>query len=316
MLFGKEIDFMGKRKIAAIASILAVVISIGSLAINKLNLGLDFTSGSLIELSYTNPVITSEVVASLKAGGYEGAVVVAFGPDRDILVRLPLADEGDTVELARAAATVGDEVVALLRADGENEIDLRRSEYVGAKVGEELAEQGGLGLLVALGIVMIYVAIRFQFKFSVGAVVALGHDVLIILGVFSLFKLTFDLNVLAALLATIGYSLNDTIVVSDRIRENFRLMRKTAPLAMVNISLNQTLSRTLITSTTTLMVLVVMFIFGPETVRGFSVALIIGVIVGTYSSIYVASNIILLMNISREDLMVPVKEGSDLDSIP
>jgi len=193
---------------------------------------------------------------------------------------------------------------------------LMGSDYVSAKVGEELAEQGGLGMLVALGIIMVYIAVRFQFKFSVGAVVALAHDLIITLGIFSVFQMEFNLNALAALLAIIGYSLNDTIVVSDRIRENFRRMRKGSPIDMVNTSLNQTLSRTLITSLTTLLVLFSILFIGGESTQGFAIALIIGVVIGTYSSIYIASNVIIYMNVTREDLMIPVKEGAELDGMP
>ena len=201
----------------------------------------------------------------------------------------------------------------MLSANSDADVTLLGSDYVSAKVGEELAEQGGMGMLVALGIIMIYIAVRFQFKFSVGAVVALAHDVLITLGIFSIFGIEFNLNTLAAMLAIIGYSLNDTIVVSDRIRENFRRMRKGTPVEMVNVSLNQTLSRTIITSFTTLLVLFSVLIIGGETTQGFAIALIIGVVIGTYSSIYVASNVILYMKVTREDLMIPVKEGADLE---
>ena len=201
----------------------------------------------------------------------------------------------------------------MLSANSNADVTLLGSDYVSAKVGEELAEQGGMGMLVALGIIMIYIAVRFQFKFSVGAVVALAHDVLITLGIFSIFGIEFNLPTLAAMLAIIGYSLNDTIVVSDRIRENFRRMRKGTPVEMVNVSLNQTLSRTIITSFTTLLVLFSVLIIGGETTQGFAIALIIGVVIGTYSSIYVASNVILYMKVTREDLMIPGKEGADLE---
>jgi preprotein translocase subunit SecF len=241
---------------------------------------------------------------------------VTFGSDRDIRIILPVNEEVAEEDQSAAALQTGEELAALLRQSTNGEIQLQGSDYVSAKVGEELAEQGGLGMLVALGIIMIYISVRFQFKFAVGAVSALAHDVIIVLGIFSLFHLEFDLTVLAALLAVIGYSLNDTIVVADRIRENFRRMRKGSPEEMVNVSLNQTLSRTLITSLTTLLVLVTMLIVGGDSIRGFAIALTIGVVVGTYSSIYVASSTILYMKVSREDLMVPVKEGAELDGMP
>jgi preprotein translocase subunit SecF len=229
---------------------------------------------------------------------------------------LPVDDETLVEDQASEAVLVGETIATLLSEGNDNEVILLGSDYVSAKVGEELAEQGGMGMLVALGIIMVYIAVRFQFKFSVGAVVALAHDVLITLGIFSLFKIEFNLNTLAAMLAIIGYSLNDTIVVSDRIRENFRRMRRGTPIEMVNTSLNQTLSRTLITSFTTLLVLFSVLLIGGETTQGFAVALIIGVIIGTYSSVYIASNIILFMNVTREDLMIPVREDTELDGLP
>ena len=243
-------------------------------------------------------------------------MVVSFGSDREIRVILPVDESVEVVNQAEQAAEVGETIAALLSAGSSSDVTLLGSDYVSAKVGEELAEQGGLGMLVALGIIMVYIAVRFQFKFSVGAVVALAHDVIITLGIFSIFGIEFNLNTLAAMLAIIGYSLNDTIVVSDRIRENFRRMRKGSPIEMVNTSLNQTLSRTIITSFTTLLVLFSVLFIGGETTQGFAVALIIGVVIGTYSSIYVASNVILYMNVTREDLMIPVKEGADLDGMP
>ena len=203
-----------------------------------------------------------------------------------------------------------------MQADFDGDIELRRIEFVGPQVGDELKEQGGLAMLMALGMVMLYIAFRFQFKFSVGAVCALIHDVIIVLGVFSILHLDFDLTVLAAVLAVVGYSLNDTIVVSDRIRENFRKIRKSNPESVINISLTETLARTLVTSLTTLLVLIALFVFGGELIRGFSVALLVGVFVGTYSSIYVAANVLLMMNISKEDLVIPVKEGVDIDGLP
>ncbi|MDT8427128.1 MAG: protein translocase subunit SecF [Pseudomonadales bacterium] len=294
------------------ASVIMVLVSILSLAVNSLNFGLDFTSGTLVDVAYPQTADIPAIRTSLTEAGYAEAVVVPYGSDREVLVRVP-SPEG--VE-DRDASAIGDEIMQVLQANSTGELVLRSSEFVSPQVGEELAESGGMGLLVALGIVMMYVAVRFQFKFSVGAVVALIHDVLVILGLFSLFQVTFDLTVLAALLAVIGYSLNDTIVVADRIRENFRILRTGTPAEMINISLNQVLSRTIITSFTTLLVLFAMLLVGGDAIRGFAEALIMGITVGTYSSIYVVTNVLLYMGVSKEDLMVPVKEGVDQDSMP
>lgn len=312
----KEIDFMGVRKFAGIASIILIIVSIVSLAVNSLEFGLDFTSGTSVRLSYTDAVVVEDVNQTLRDNGYEDAVVVTFGSDRDIRVLLPVDENIAVGDQAAQAVIVGESIAELLQSSSGSQITLLGSDYVSAKVGGELVESGGIGMLVALAIIMVYIAMRFQFKFSVGAVVALAHDIIITLGIFSLFRIEFNLNTLAALLAIIGYSLNDTIVVSDRIRENFRRMRKGTPLEMVNTSLNQTLSRTLITSLTTLLVLFSILFIGGESTQGFAVALIIGVVIGTYSSIFIASNVILYMNVTREDLMLPVKEGADLDDIP
>ena len=316
MIFKKQIDFMGKRRIAALCSGVLIIVSLLSLLFNSLQFGLDFTSGTSVRLSYDQTVDIGQVNDTLAQNGYDDALVVSFGSDRDIRIILPVDAEIEEAEQSAAALQQGEEIASVLRQASNAEIVLLGSDYVSAKVGEELAEDGGLGMLVALFIIMIYISVRFQFKFAVGAVAALAHDVIVVLGVFSVFRLEFDLTVLAALLAVIGYSLNDTIVVADRIRENFRRMRKGSPVEMVNVSLNQTLSRTLITSFTTLLVLITMLIIGGESIRGFSIALTIGVLVGTYSSIYVASSTILYMNVTREDLMVPVKEGAELDGLP
>jgi preprotein translocase subunit SecF len=310
------IDFMGIRRMAAIISAVLVVVSLLSLAINSLEFGLDFTSGTSVRLSYSETVDVSNVNQVLQGNGYEDSVVVSFGSDRDIRILLPVNEDVAIEDQATQAVQVGESISALLQSESSSEITLLGSDYVSAKVGQELAEQGGLGMLVALGIIMVYIAVRFQFKFSVGAVTALAHDLIITLGIFSIFGVEFNLNTLAALLAIIGYSLNDTIVVSDRIRENFRRMRSGSPLEMVNKSLNQTLSRTLITSLTTLLVLFSILLIGGESTQGFAIALIIGVVIGTYSSIYIASNVILYMNVTREDLMTPVKEGGDLNDTP
>ena len=307
---------MGVRKIAAAISALLVVVSIVSLTINSLEFGLDFTSGTSVRLNYGGTVDLDEVNGILQNNGYEDAVVVSFGTDRDIRIILPVDETVDVQDQASQAVEVGATIAALLRSNSDAQISLLGSDYVSAKVGEELAEQGGLGMLVALGIIMVYIAVRFQFKFSVGAVVALAHDLIVTLGIFSLVRMEFNLNTLAAMLAIIGYSLNDTIVVSDRIRENFRRMRRGTPIEMVNKSLNQTLSRTLITSFTTLLVLFSILIIGGESTQGFAVALIIGVIIGTYSSVYIASNVIIYMKVTREDLMIPLKEGADLEGHP
>jgi preprotein translocase subunit SecF len=258
----------------------------------------------------------SQINQTLSEQGYGDAVVVSFGSDRDIRVILPVDESVAEADQASQAVRIGEGIRDILAQATDAEISLEGSDYVSAKVGTELAEQGSLGMLVALGIIMVYIAVRFQFKFSVGAVVALAHDLVITLGIFSVSGMEFNLNTLAAMLAIIGYSLNDTIVVSDRIRENFRRLRSGTPEEMVNVSLNQTLGRTIITSFTTLLVLVSILFVGGESTQGFAIALIIGVLVGTYSSIYIASNVILMMNVTREDLMIPIKEGSELDDIP
>lgn len=302
----KIYPFMAYRKIAATISILMIIASLISLTMNGIKFGLDFTGGTLIEVGYSEPVPMENIRGAIADAGYEHAVVVQFGADTDILVRLAQGYSDD----------LGSELIAVLQKDFSGDIELRRIEFVGPQVGEELKEQGGLAMLMALGFVMIYIAIRFQFKFSVGAVAALIHDVIITLGIFSLLQIDFDLTVLAAVLAVIGYSLNDTIVVSDRIRENFRKIRKGSAELVIDSSLTETLARTLVTSLTTLLVLVALFVFGGELIHSFSIALIIGVVVGTYSSIYVAANILIMMNISKEDLIVPVKEGSEVDDRP
>jgi preprotein translocase subunit SecF len=299
-----SMDFMAGRQIAGIFSIVAVIASFALLATNGLSFGLDFTGGSLVELEFAEAPALESVRKILVNSGFPDAVVQAFGAPTDVVIRLAQDN----------APKAGDDVFSALQAAGF-QVELLRSEFVGSAVGEELREQGGLGLLLALGIVMLYVAFRFQFKFSVGAVVALVHDVLIVLGIFALFGLDFDLTVLAALLAVIGYSLNDSIVVSDRIRENFRIMRTNDPLKVLNDSINQTLSRTLATSMTTLLVLLALLFLGGELIHNFALALTIGVAVGTYSSIYVVTATLLLMNISRDDLLVSEKER-DIDDRP
>lgn len=308
MTTAKIYNFMGLRKIAAGLSILLLLVSVASLAINGLKFGLDFTGGSLIEVGYQQEPNLNDIRGKLETAGYEDAIVQTFGSPVDILIRMGAAHD----------PKLGDQVLQTLQSGESQELTLRRNEYVGAQVGEELREQGGLGMLLALFMVMVYVAFRFQLKFSIGAVSALAHDVLIVLGFFSILKLDFDLTVLAALLAVIGYSLNDTIVVSDRIRENFRKLRKGTAIEIMNTSLSQTLGRTLVTSLTTLLVLVALAVFGGEMIHGFAVALLVGVCVGTYSSIYVAANVLVMLGICKEDLMPPEKaeDGEEVDEMP
>ena len=301
-----KFKFMKYRKIAGIISITLFIISVASLFFRGLSLGLDFSGGTLIEVSYESPISLEEVRSSLESNGYADSQVVNFGTNLDVLIKV--ADQSGN-------SSVGEDIFNIL-SNQEIPIELKRVEFVGPQVGDELRDQGGLGMLIALFMILIYVAFRFQYKFALGAVTALGHDVVIILGLFSIFSWDFDLTVLAALLAVIGYSLNDTIVVSDRIRENFRTERVLEPIDMVDLSLNQTLGRTIVTSLTTLLVLFALFIFGGELIRGFSLALIIGVLIGTYSSIYVVANMLMSLTLTQEDLAVPEPEGADFDGMP
>lgn len=294
----KPIDFMGFRKIASVLSIALIVISIALLSVRGLNFGLDFTGGTSVELEYQQAPALDDVRARLTDAGYDQFVVQNFGADTTVLVRLAEASDD---QLAPA-------VVEALSAGGVA-LELVSSEFVGSQVGDELKEDSGLGLLIALAVVLIYVGMRFQFKFGIASVVPLAHDVIIVLGIFALFQWTFDLSVLAALLAVIGYSLNDTIVVADRIRENFRTMREGDSEHVINTSIHQTISRTINTSGTTLVVLIALFLLGGEAINNFSIALIIGVVVGTYSSIYVSANLLVALGVDRQDLMVPAKEG-------
>jgi preprotein translocase subunit SecF len=294
---------MGKRLMATFLSGALLLVALGSLLFQGLNLGLDFTGGSLVEVKLAEKVAPQTVRGFLVNAGFTNGTVQTFGSDEDLLIRVP-PQQG--VEGA-SQANLGDEIFTALSSQYPG-IVLQQSNYVGPAVGDELAEDGGLALLTALLVVMVYILFRFTKQFSVGAVVALAHDVAIVLGCFSVFRWTFDLTVLAALLAVIGYSLNDTIVVSDRIRENFRRARRGAPVEIINEALNQTLGRTLVTSLTTLFVLLALLFAGGEVIRGFATALSIGVVIGTYSSIYVAANVLLAMNISREDLLVPEPE--------
>ena len=298
--------FMQFRKIAAIISAILFLASILSLGLKGLNLGLDFSGGTLVEVTYEKPVSLESIRDDLSDNGYADSQVVNFGTNLDVLIKV--ADQDGN-------SSVGEDIFNILNSS-ESAIELKRVEFVGPQVGEELRDQGGLGMLVALFMILLYVAFRFQYKFGLGAVAALGHDVVIILGCFSIFAWDFDLTVLAALLAVIGYSLNDTIVVSDRIRENFRTERVLEPIDMIDLSLNQTLGRTIITSLTTLLVLFALFFFGGELIKGFSLALILGVLIGTYSSIYVVANMLLSLSLTQEDLAIPEPEGADFDNMP
>ena len=309
LLSKTEIQFMSKRRYAVIASLALIVLSIASLIFKGLNFGIDFTGGTLIELGYPEPVKLAVVRQALRESGYERAVVQHFGTSHDVLIRLAPQAEKNSADLS-------DQIVEALRAKAGGDVDVRRVEFVGPQVGEALREDGGLAVVYALIGILIYVALRFEYRFSFGSVIAVMHDVIITLGFFSLTQTEFDLSVLAALLAVIGYSLNDTIVVYDRIRENFRKMRKADTQAIVNTSINQTLARTLVTSLTTLLVLLALFFLGGEVIHGFAVALIVGVLVGTYSSIYVASTSALMLGVSKVDLMLVKKEGAELDSRP
>ena len=301
-----NIPFMSYRRFATIGSLVLLIMSIGSLSFKGLNLGLDFSGGTLIEVSYAEAADLVDIRDLMTNNGFDDFQVVNFGSNSDVLIKV--ADKNGNSQL-------GDVIYKFL-LDADPSTELKRIEFVGPQIGSELRDQGGLGMLVALGMILLYVAFRFQYKFALGAVAALAHDVVIILGLFSLLSWDFDLTVLAALLAVIGYSLNDTIVISDRIRENFRGERGFEPDEIVNRSINQTLSRTLITSLTTLLVLFALFFFGGDMIRGFSQALIIGVLVGTYSSIYVVANILLGLSITQDDLAIPEPEGAEFDDMP
>lgn len=300
-----NIDFMGKRKLTSLISGFLLVGSIFSLSLQGLNLGIDFTGGTIVEIGYQQAADLDQVRQQLLQSEFSDAVVQYFGSANDILIRIPPLEGMNT-------ADVSNKVLSML-GDG---VEMRRVEFVGPQVGEELKNDGGLAMIYALVGIFIYVALRFQRRFSVGAIAALVHDVIITLGFFSVTRFDFDLSVLAAILAVIGYSLNDTIVVFDRVRENFKKLRETPPVEVFNNSINQMLSRTLITSLTTLLVLIALFIFGGEIIHSFATALIIGVLVGTYSSIYVASPVTLALGVSKEDLMPVQKEGAELDDLP
>ncbi len=321
-----EFNFMGQRKIAVIFSALLIITSLASITTRGLNFGLDFTGGTLIEVSYTESADLNLVRDVLKKGGYGSAIAQHFGSTKDVVVRIPIDDSASvkgcdsknnnqkaSTDSPVDSKTLGDKVLDVLKT-ADSTVKMRRQECVGAQVGDELRDDGGLAMLIALACILIYVLIRFEYKFAFGAVAALIHDVIITLGFFSVLQLNFDLTVLAAVLAVIGYSLNDTIVVFDRIRENFRIIRKGSSIEVFNISLNQTLSRTIMTSLTTLLVLIAMFFLGGELIHAFATALIVGVVIGTYSSIYVASSTVIALGITRENLMEVAKEGADQEN--
>ena len=306
----ETVNFMRLRIPAMVLSTILIIGSFVSLGVNSLNWGLDFTGGTLIEVGYEDAANLEAIRVQLNESNFEDAIVQNFGSSQDVLIRIAPRD-------GVKAVTIGEQVLEALRADG-TAVDMRRIEFVGPNVGEELTEQGGLAMLVALLCILVYVAMRFEWRFALGSVSALMHDVVLTLGLFSVLQIEFDLTVLAAVLAVIGYSLNDTIVVSDRIRENFRKIRKGEPVEIINISLTQTLNRTIITSLTTVLVLVALFYKGGALIHGFATALLFGVVVGTYSSVYIASSVALALGISKEDLMPPQveKEGADLDPMP
>lgn len=303
----ETIAFMSLRKPAAMLSVFLIIGSLTSLAINQLNWGLDFTGGTQVEVGYEQTADLVQIRQLLEASDFNDAVVQNFGSSQDVLIRLASREGVKPSEL-------GDAAIKVLK-EADSSAEMRGSSYVSASVGEELTEQGGLAMLVALICILIYVALRFEWRFALGSVAALTHDVILTLGLFSILGLEFDLTVLAAVLAVIGYSLNDTIVVCDRIRENFRKIRKGESEDIINISLTQTLNRTIITSLTTILVLLALFFVGGATIHGFATALLFGVVIGTYSSIYVASLVALTLGISKEDLMPTEieKEGADQD---
>jgi preprotein translocase subunit SecF len=305
----ETVNFMKFRFPAMIFSTLLIIGSIASLAINQLNWGLDFTGGTVIQVNYPDGANLELIRDELNAANFADAVVQNFGSSQEVLIRVAPRDDVK-------AEAIGDMVMVALQ-EGAGNVEMQRIEFVGPNVGDELTEQGGLAMLVALICILIYVAMRFEYRFALGSVGALAHDVIITLGLFSVLQLEFDLTVLAALLAVIGYSLNDTIVVSDRIRENFRKVRKSDPEEIINISLTQTLNRTIVTSLTTILVLVALFYKGGALIHGFATALLFGVFIGTYSSVYIASSIALFLGVSKEDLMPPEieKEGEDQEPL-
>lgn len=303
-----HLDFLGKRKVAMVLSVTLIVISIGLLLVRGLNFGIEFTGGVVVEAGFPDSADLTRIRTSLEEAEFPKAIVQHFGTSRDVTIQIMLRDGVE-------GGDIGNQVVDVLRTI-EPAVVLRRLDFVGPQVGEELAEQGGLATLFSLIMILAYVAFRFQWKFAVGAVAALVHDVLIVLGFFSLTALSFELSVLAAVLAVIGYSLNDTIVIFDRIRENMLRIRKKTTEDVMNLSLNQTLARTITTSLTTLLVLLALYFLGGEAVYGFSIALIVGILVGTYSSMYVASPVALALDVTAIDLLPPEKDDSDVDALP
>ena len=302
-----NIDFLAWRRLALIFSSIFLIVSVSSLFLKELNYGLDFTGGTLVELSYPDSANISEIRETLVNGGFSGAQVAKFGSSKEVLIKLP----------GTVSDSLGSEIVTLLSSASLNqEVDLRRIEYVGPQIGSELRDDGGTAMLIALAFMMLYIAFRFQSMFAGAAVIALVHDVIIVVGIFSLIEIEFDLTVLAALLAVIGYSLNDTIVVSDRIRENIRAMESDSTEEIINTSLNQTLGRTLITSLTTLLVLFSLYLLGGELIKNFALALIFGVVIGTYSSIYIAANALVMMGLSKDHLRVEEPENADENTLP
>ncbi|MAP76431.1 MAG: protein translocase subunit SecF [Pseudomonadales bacterium] len=297
----KTINFLRLRKFFYVVAVALMLASVGSLAVKQLNLGLDFTGGALVELNYSEAADLEAIRATLRENGWGDAVVQNFGASTDVLIRLPSDDPN-----------LGNQVAQMIKTTDGSDVSVKRVEFIGPQVGEELRDQGGLGMLVAIAGILLYVSLRFQMKFAVAAILALVHDVIFTLGVFSFFGISFDLTVLAAILAVIGYSLNDTIVVFDRVRENMRLMRQTELTDIINISTTQTLGRTMATSFSTILVLLALFWFGGENIHGFATALLIGVGVGTYSSIYIAGGLLVTMRLTRDDLIPPqVEEAVD-----
>ncbi|MEL6114269.1 protein translocase subunit SecF [Photobacterium sp. SP02] len=307
----KVIDFMRWSKLAFVLSAVMIIASIAIVVTKGMNWGLDFTGGTLIEVGFEQPADLGQIRDSLEASGFGDAIVQNFGTARDVMVRLQPRE-------GVAGETLGNQILDALREGTHQNVEMRRIEFVGPNVGDELAEAGGLAILVSLICILLYVSMRFEWRLAAGAVLSLTHDVIITIGIFSLLQIEVDLTIVAALLTVVGYSLNDTIVVFDRIRENFRKMRKGGPAEVMNNSVTQTLSRTLITSGTTLFVVIALFMKGGTMIHGFATALLIGITVGTYSSIYVASALALKLGITREHLMPPKveKEGEEFDAMP
>ncbi|AFJ03498.1 Protein-export membrane protein SecF [Methylophaga frappieri] len=299
-----NINFIGIRKYALILSALLLLVSVYAIVTKGLNFGIDFTGGTMIEIAYPEQADLNQIRTTLSEAGYDDAVVQNFGSLQDVLIRLPVIADQNMADLSN-------EVVAVLSANDNQQIQVNRVEFVGPQVGEELTEDGGLAMIYALFGILIYVAFRFEYRFAISSVFALVHDVVLTVGFFALFELQFDLTILAAILAVIGYSLNDTIVVFDRIRENFLKLRNAEPPEVINVSVNGTLGRTIMTSMTTLLVVISLFIFGGEVIHGFAMALLVGIVIGTYSSIYIAGSSILLLGVSKYDLLPPEKENDD-----